>query len=77
MTTLVLSHNGWDVVTEAWSAAAIPGNKVQVCYQWGANRVSTFSGATGISRRTLDILMPAFLDAISSGGVVDCRAWCQ
>lgn len=74
MTVLLFNDRGWEVVTSAWTAAATPGNTVQICYQWGADHISFFQSATGISRIDLPIDMTTFLKAISEGGVVDLRS---
>jgi hypothetical protein len=74
--TLLLNHEGWEVVTAAWSAAAKPGDKVQVCYQWGADRLSWFDSATGIARVGLNLSMAEFLRLVQRGGVTDLRPYC-
>lgn len=76
MVTLLFRHEGWDVVTAAWSASAKPGKNVQICYQWGANGISFFDSATGIRRLEIPIEMRVFLDALSGGGgVIDLRQY--
>lgn len=76
MTTLILQHGGWEVATAAWTAAAKPGRSVSICYQWGADGISWFSSATGISRVTLHIDMADFLKLTAKGGLVDLRRYC-
>lgn len=73
MTVLLFNDRGWEVMTSCWSAGAKPGKSVRICYQWGADHLSWFSSATGISTVDLPIGMSEFLRAVQSGGLVDLR----
>ncbi len=67
MTLLRFTHEGWDVLTSAWTAASEGGGtSVDLCYQWGANGFSFASSATGVRRVTLPITMRQFLRVVSS-----------
>ena len=41
------------------------GDSVTVCYEWGADGISWFDGATGTSRVTLPITMTEFLRRVA------------
>lgn len=73
MSALLFNHDGWEVLTSAWTVAAKPGNQVQICYQWGADWISWVDSATGIRRINLNVTMSEFVGAVSKGGIVDCR----
>lgn len=66
MTMLRFSHEGYDVLTSAWTAASEDGVSVDLCYQWGANGFSFASSATGVRRITLPVTMREFLRVVSS-----------
>ena len=76
MTVLLFNDRGWDIATAAWSVGAKPGKQVSLCYQWGADGISIFDSATGISKMTLPMTMAQFSAAIASGGsFVDLRPY--
>lgn len=60
MTTLVFRHQGWEVVTNAWSAGSKRDDDVMLCYIWAQP-----------SMTTLRISMSEFLRRTAEGGVVD------
>jgi hypothetical protein len=72
-TILVFEHEGWEVATSSWSAAAKPGKGVTVCYEWGADRISWFDNAVSTARITLNMTMGEFLSVIQGKALVDFR----
>lgn len=74
---LLFEHEGYEVITSAWTAAGKPERKVEICYQWGADRLSWVSSATGIRRITLNCTMLEFAAVIrrDNAPIVDCRRW--
>lgn len=73
MTMLRFTHGGWDVVTGIWTAASKREGVVELCYQWGADGVSLFAGATSVRRVTLPISMREFVREARSAAFVDFR----
>ena len=74
MTVLLFNHSGWEVMTASWTAAAKPGNKVQIAYVWGANWISAIDSATGVAKTELNISLGDFWKRIGRGGaVIDLR----
>ncbi len=76
---LVFNHEGWLVMTAAWSAAGKPGKQTEVCYQWGADRFSVFESATGIRRVTFKQDIAEFMNVVvrvsgHGGKIVDLRS---
>jgi hypothetical protein len=73
--TLLFNDDGWEVATDAWTAAAAGDRKTRVCYAWAADGVSLLSGATGISSVTLPISFSDFLQQLKrhQGGIWDMR----
>lgn len=72
MSVLLFRDGAYFVVTAAWTAAAKAGNKVEICYQWGAHWISFMPSATGIASTTLNITMDQFAQRVADGGgVVD------
>jgi len=64
MTTLVFRHQGWEVVSNAWTVGSNRNNNLVLCYGWrGRDFFST----------TLRISMSEFLRRIAEGGAVDLR----
>lgn len=75
---LMLRHEGWTVLTNAWTAASKDGKSVEVCYQWGPDRVSWLDSAVSTARVTLDISMATFSKMIEAAGgsPVNLVHWC-
>jgi hypothetical protein len=76
MTTLVLKDRGWVVATSAWTAAAKPGQSVEVAYLWGEDGAGWFDSATGVSRVALTIPIAEFLARLPAEDVVDLQEVC-
>jgi hypothetical protein len=64
MTTLVFRHQGWEMVTNAWSVGSNRDDSVALCYGWSGR---------DFQRTTLRIGISEFLRRIAEGGVVDLR----
>lgn len=77
MPVLLFLDRGWEVATNAWTAAAKASNRnVTICYRWGADGISFFDSATGNSKTELAITMEEFTRRIAkhtNGGICDCR----
>jgi hypothetical protein len=72
--TLFFNDRKYEVVTSSWSVAAKPdANYITVCYSWGADGISWFDSATGVSSCELMLRMEEFVKRISKGGVIDLR----
>lgn len=74
VTTLIFQHEGWEVVTTSWSAAAKPGKGVVVCYEWGPDRVGWLDNSVSTARVTLNMHMAEFIHAIHDKQIVDLRS---
>jgi hypothetical protein len=75
MTVLFFNDRGWEIATAAWTVGARPGKTVRLCYQWGADHVSFFHGATGISTIDLGMTMQQFLSLMEINRVIDLRPY--
>ena len=75
-TTLVLRDRGYVVATSAWTAAAKPGQSVEVAYLWGEDGEGWFDTATGVSRVALNIPIAEFLVRLRAESVVDLQEAC-
>ncbi len=71
--TLLLEHEGWEVATTSWTAAALPGKPVSLCYEWGADRTAWTDNAVSTARVKLTVGMEDFLRALCSGPILDIR----
>lgn len=79
---LWLNDGDWQVITASWTAASKNNHSTEIAYVWGLNEVSVFSGATGISCKTLDVPFDKFAIALRNARdenfpILDCRRWCK
>lgn len=75
MSEIVFNHDGWTVVTSAWTAASKRPDKVIVCYPWsGMSGMSMWGdAATGVARIEFDMTMADFLARTQLGRRADFR----
>lgn len=72
--TLVFDHDGWTVVSTAWTAASRKKGEITVCYSWSVlPSMGLLASSTGVERVEIEIDMADFLDRVKQGGVVDFR----
>jgi hypothetical protein len=76
MTELVFHHDGWTVVTSAWTVATKHDGEIAVCYPWSAmNGLGAWGdAATGVARLDLAMTMAEFFERTKAGGRVDLRS---
>lgn len=71
---LVFNHDGWTMVSNAWSVGGKTATSTEIVYVWGPDGVSWVSGATGTARVTAKISMDEFLARCrDSRNVIDLR----
>lgn len=74
--TLIFEDRGWTVATASWTAAAKRHDEVEIAYLWGADSISWFQSATGVSRVTVTMTMTRFIALIQRNEVfIDLRAF--
>jgi hypothetical protein len=81
MIPLMLRHQGYDVITSSWTVAAKSDKLIEICYQWGADRFSIVTSATGIARLSLDLSMSSFIKNLELSRtrgdiIVDLQRFC-
>jgi hypothetical protein len=67
MMNLYIRHDGWEVLTSSWTAAAKGDKNVTLCYVWSSlDGVSFFgAGGTGVAQVDLTCSMSEFLRQLS------------
>lgn len=69
---LLFKDDGWEVCTNAWTVAAVPGDIIAVVYTWGPDQVSFMSASVvGTAKCKLNITMEEFRGRLRKGVALD------
>lgn len=69
---LAFWHEGYEVITSAWTVAAKKDGGIEIAYLWGADGVSVFFGATSVRRAGFNITLAEFME-YRKNGIFDLR----
>lgn len=77
MSELIFEHDGWTVVTSAWTAASKGADKIVLCYPWSSfNGFSAWGdSATGVAHLEIPMSMSDFIKRTGVSDRADLRVY--